>query len=83
MGIYKRDKHIRWKECKRNIYEEFNIQQHRCQNFELPKNIYFVRTTYRDFDTNVSIYRSGMLYSQNVKAELTANVTPKLHIIVF
>jgi hypothetical protein len=35
------------------------------------------------FDTNVSIYRSSTIYNQNVKLELTANLTPKFHIIVF
>jgi len=30
MGIYKTHKHIRWKECKRNVYEEFNTQEHCC-----------------------------------------------------
>ena len=53
------------------------------QNFKLRKNIYFVRKTYRVFDTNVSIYRSSTLYNQNVKAKLTANVTSKFPTIFF
>jgi hypothetical protein len=36
-------KQIRWKGCKLNINEEFNIQGHCCQNFKLPKNIYFFK----------------------------------------
>jgi hypothetical protein len=82
MGIYKTQKHTRWNSSvtsmKNLIFRNTIV---RISNYG--KNIYFVRKTYRGLDTNVSIYRSSTLYNQNVKAELTVNVTPKFHIVVF